>query len=363
MPSRSARAMVARMQPVDLASEMDALVAGGEESGCVRESDIEALAARLELSDADVTELRERLAAADVEVRDDCGKDGVPATTYANGDLVQFTADAMTQFLAEAGRYPLLTAAEEIELAKRIERGDLQAKEKLISHNLRLVVSIAKRYQVGTHMTLLDLVQEGTVGLIRAAEKFDWRRGHKFSTYATFWIRQAIQRGLADKARVIRLPAKAVQRERKVAAAHRRLLGALGRDPTPEEIAEATGLDVADILELDAAPRVAVSLDRPVGAEEHTVFGDLLPAAGPAVEDEVHISLEHERVRRAVAGLTEPARSVLCLRYGLDGDRNPETYAAIARRLGLSPDRVRAIEEEALRQLARRRELDGLRAA
>jgi len=144
-------------------------------------------------------------------------------------------------FLAEASRYPLLTGTEEIELAKRIERGDLRAKEKLISHNLRLVVSIAKRYQVSTHLTLLDLVQEGTLGLIRAAEKFDWRRGFKFSTYATLWIRQAIQRGLADKARVIRLPIHVEQRERKVAAAQRRLAGELGRDPSPEEIAKATG--------------------------------------------------------------------------------------------------------------------------
>ena len=206
------------------ATELSSLIARGEASGCVGEFEIEALAMHLELDDTDVEQLRERLAAGGVEVRDDCGREQVPATSYANGDLAHYTVDAMSQFLAEARRYPLLSAAEEIELAKRIERGDLEAKERLISHNVRLVVSIAKRYQVSTHMTLLDLVQEGMLGLIRAAEKFDWRRGFKFSTYATFWIRQAIQRGLDNNARVIRLPVSVAQRERKIAAAHRRLV-------------------------------------------------------------------------------------------------------------------------------------------
>jgi RNA polymerase primary sigma factor len=344
-------------------SELDVLVARGAESGCVQESEIDALAARLELGEAELEELRDRLAAADIEVGDDCGKAGVPSTSYANGELVQYTVDAMSQFLAEARRYPLLTATEEIELAKRIERGDLKAKERLISSNPRLVVSIARRYQVSTHMTLLDLVQEGTLGLIRAAEKFDWRRGFKFSTYATFWIREAIQRGLANRARVIRLPVALEQRERKVAVAHRNLSARLGREPTVEEVAEATGLEVVEISQLADVPRVATSLDRPVGEEQEATLGALLPAATPEVGEEVHLSLEREQVRHAVEQLGEPARSVIRLRYGLDGDREPQTYTAIGAQLGLSPDRIHTIEDRALRQLGLHRELEGLRAA
>ncbi len=241
------------------------------------------------------------------------------------GISLDYTVDAMTQFLAEASRYPLLTGTEEIELAKRIEKGDLRAKEKLISHNLRLVVSIAKRYQVSTHLTLLDLVQEGTLGLIRAAEKFDWRRGFKFSTYATLWIRQAIQRGLADKARVIRLPIHVEQRERKVAAAQRRLSGELGRDPTADEIAMATGLEAAEVVQLAAAPRVVTSLDRPVGEDEESTFGTLIAATVPDVGEEVHISLEREQVRQTVANMSEPARTVIRMRYGVDaGSRSAQ---------------------------------------
>ena len=326
------------------------------------ESEVDALAARLELGDMEVEELRERLAAVGVEVRDDCGKAEVPATSYANGELVYYTVDAMAQFLAEARRFPLLTAADEIELARRIERGDLAAKERLISSNLRLVVSIARRYQVSTHMTLLDLVQEGTLGLIRAAEKFDWRRGFKFSTYATFWIREAIQRGLANRARVIRLPVALEQRERKVAVAHRNL-ARLGREPTVEELAEATGLQVIEIGQLADAPRVATSLDRPVGEEGEATLGALLPATTPEVGEEVHLSLEREQVRRAVEQLAEPERSVIRLRYGLDGDREPQTYIAIGVQLGIKADQVRRIEDSALRQLALHRELEGLRAA
>jgi len=345
------------------ATEFSSLIARGEDSGCVAEFEIEVLAMHLELDDRDVEQLRERLTLAGVEVRDDCGKQDVPATSYDYGDLAHYTVDAMAQFLTEARRYPLLRAAEEIDLAKRIERGDLRAKESLISHNVRLVVSIAKRYQVSTHMTLLDLVQEGMLGLIRAAEKFDWRLGFKFSTYATFWIRQAIQRGLDNNARVIRLPVSVAQQERKVAAAHRRLVTRLGREPTSEELANATGLEVSRVSELAAVPRVATSLDRPAGEQEETTLGALLPAAIADLTEEVHVSLEREHIRRAVSQMGEPERSVIRLRYGLDGDREPQTYTAIGRQLGVSPDRVSAIEDRALQQLALNRELEGLQAA
>ncbi len=290
-------------------------------------------------------------------------KDDVPEATYVNGDLAHYTMDTMAQFLAEVRRHPLLTAAEEIELAQRIERGDLEAKDKLVSSNLRLVVSVAKRYQVSRHLTLLDLVQEGILGLIRAAEKYDWRRGFKFSTYATLWIRQAIQRALDNNARVIRLPAGVAQQERKVAAARRRLVATLGHEPTFEELADATGLRVAQITKLAAVPRVVTSLDRPVGDDAETTIGELLPSGIPEPGEEIRVSLEQEHVRRVVDQLGEPERSVIRLRFGLERDRKPKTYAAIGRELGIEPHRVRAIEDRALRLLALDRELEELRAA
>jgi len=256
----------------------------------------------------------------------------------------------------------VLTAAEEIELAKAIERGDLAAKDKLISHNLRLVVSIAKRYPRSTQLSLLDLVAEGTLGLIRAAEKFDWRRGFKFSTYATFWIRQAIQRALVTKERTIRLPHDVARRERKVGAARQRLIGELDRDPTSDELAAATGLPVESIVALADAPRVATSLQVPVGEEGEIELGELIAAEQPEPGEEIHIALGREAVRRIVAELAEPQRTVIRLRYGLDGDDEPLSYTAIGRHLGTRPERVRDIEEQALRVLAVRRELEALRA-
>jgi RNA polymerase primary sigma factor len=338
-------------------------MARGVESGFIGEFEIEALAVHMGLDETEVEQVRDRLAATGIEVRDDCGKDHVPPTAYAGGDLVGYTVDAMTEFLAEARRYPLLTAAEEVELAKRIERGDLKAKEKLISSNVRLVVSIAKHYQVSTQLTLLDLVQEGMIGLIRAAEKFDWRRGLKFSTYATLWIRQSIQRGLDNNARVIRLPASVAQQERKVAAAHRRLIAKLGREPTFEELSAATGLEATQIADLAAAPRVVTSLDRPVGDDEDTTLGALVPARAAEVGEEVYLSLERAHVRQAVAALNEPERTVIRLRFGLDGDHEPKTYRAIAAQLGIDLGRIRSLEKRALKQLALHRELDGIRAA
>lgn len=277
-------------------------------------------------------------------------------------ELAQFTVDAMTQFLAGVSRYRLLTGAEELELARRIEQGDLGAKEKLISHNLRLVVSIAKRYQGNPNMTLLDLVQEGTLGLIRAAEKFDWRRGFKFSTYATLWIRQAIQRGLADKARVIRLPASVEQSERKVAAARRRLAGELAREPTTEELAQATGLSLGQVSQLADAPRVVTSLDRPVGEDEETTLGALLVGDAQDLGEALHDRIARQQIRHAVTAMPEPQRSIIWLRYGLD-DEDPRTYAAIGRQLKLDPERVRQLEKRALKELALQRELAAARAA
>ncbi|HEY7398202.1 MAG TPA: sigma-70 family RNA polymerase sigma factor, partial [Gaiellaceae bacterium] len=207
-----------------------------------------------------------------------------------------YTTDSFQMFLNEAGRYPLLTAAEEVELAKRIERGDMAAKERMINCNLRLVVSIAKRYQT-QGITLGDLVQEGVLGLIRATEKFDWRKGFKFSTYATWWIRQAVQRGVANKSRTIRIPVHVVEREQKVARARRELVAVLERDPTPEEISKHSKLPITHVYEVMAAARAVASTDMPVGDDGDASFGDLIAGTGPSTEEEASASLRDLAVR------------------------------------------------------------------
>jgi RNA polymerase primary sigma factor len=280
-------------------------------------------------------------------------------TRYANAELAHFTVDGLEQFLAEAAQHPLLTGAEEIELAKRIERGDLRAKEHLITHNLRLVVSVARRFPP-TDLTLLDLIQEGTIGLIRAAEKYDWRKGFRFSTYATLWIRQSIGRALTTHSRTIRLPAHVSQREGKLAHAREALTAELGHAPTIEQAAAAADMSPADARALADAPRVVTSLDRPVGADEDASLGDLLATPGPEAGEELALSLRADAVRRAVDELPQPDRAVLQLRFGIDGDPEPQALSAVGRRLGLSRLQVRAIEERALSQLAQVRELEAL---
>jgi len=269
------------------------------------------------------------------------------------------TLDSLQLLLREAGRFQLLTPAEEIELAKRIEKGDLAAKDRMINSNLRLVVANARRYQ-GQGLALGDLIQEGMLGLIRAVEKFDWRKGFRFSTYATLWIRQAIQRALDDRGRSIRLPSHVAQRERKMAAAQRKLTADLGRAPTDEEVAEASGLDLEQVLALRDASRVVTSLDRPVGEEESTAFGDLLPSEGPSTEEEVELTLRESVVRDTIESLPERERTIIKMRYGLNGHQDPQPLSRIGRELGITPERVRQIEERALEHLAMQRELQAL---
>ena len=260
------------------------------------------------------------------------------------------TTDSLQMFLNEAGRYPLLTAAEEVELAKRIERGDMVAKERMITSNLRLVVSIARRYQT-QGITLGDLIQEGVIGLIRATEKFDWRRGFKFSTYATWWIRQAVQRGVANKARTIRIPVHVVEREQKVARTERELIAKTGQIPTEEEIAKHAKLPLNQVREVRAAARAVASTDAPIGADGDSSFGELFAAGGPTTEDEVDAVFRGDAVRRAVSKLPERQRDVISLRFGLVGD-GPNSLEQVGKQLGITRERVRQIEAEALRRLS-----------
>jgi RNA polymerase primary sigma factor len=350
-----------QMSELTARPEVAALLSRAEERGCVTVGELDELSQALELNDEELDALESHVEGQGVDINDDCGRDGIEPTHYRNGELASATTDALQLFLNEIRRYPLLTAEEEVELAKRIEAGDLEAKERMINSNLRLVVSIAKKYQ-GQELSLLDLIQEGIFGLIRAAEKFDWRKGYKFSTYATFWIRQAIQRGLANKARTIRIPVHIGQRERKIARAERELAAKLGRGPSDEEVAAAAELPVDQVQEVRDAARTVTSLDRPVGEEGDTALGDLLESGGPDIEEEVEVSLVEETLRRTIDDLPEPERNVIRLRYGINGDE-PQPLRETGRRLGLSAERVRQIESKALKLLATRRELEALREA
>ncbi|MDP9231647.1 MAG: sigma-70 family RNA polymerase sigma factor [Actinomycetota bacterium] len=335
-----------------------ALLDRGENEQCLELSEIDRLTQVLELDDDEVEGIYRRLEERGIEVRDDCGRERVPDSTYANGDLSAATTDALQLFLNEMGRYPLLTAHEEVALAKLIEGGDKAAKERMINSNLRLVVSIAKRYQ-GHDLSLLDLIQEGVIGLIRAVEKFDWRRGYKFSTYATWWIRQAVARALADKARTIRMPVHIVERLQKMNRAERTLWTQLGREPTLAEIAEEASLPLHQAQEVRAAARASASLDQPIGDTDDAVFGDFVAGDDPLPEEEVEVSLRSQALSAALGSLPARERQVLELRYGLS-DAEPKTLEEIGRRLGLTRERVRQIELESLRRLAGLREMQAV---
>jgi RNA polymerase primary sigma factor len=342
-------------------AQIQALLDRGEEQACLELSEVNEVAEALGLGDDELNELYEEIARRDIELRDDCGRESAPAATYVNGDLAHATTDALQLFMNEIGRYPLLTKEQEVELAKQIERGDKEAKDLMVNSNLRLVVSIAKRYQ-GHGLSLLDLIQEGILGLIRAVEKFDQRKGFKFSTYATWWIRQAVQRGVANKAREIRIPVHIVEREQKISRAERALLPQLGRLPTDEEVAKKAELPLRQVQEVRDAARAVTSLDRPV-AEEGGTFHELVAGETEGPEEEVSVNLEQSVLRQAVAELPDPERDVVRLRYGLNGDRDPQSLDEIGKALGLTRERVRQIEAEALERLAVRREIEALRHA
>jgi RNA polymerase primary sigma factor len=283
------------------------------------------------------------------------------AEEAAHHQVEDVTTDSLQLFFNAARKYPLLTASEEVELAQRIEKGDVEAKDRMINSNLRLVVSVARKYQ-GHGLSLGDLVQEGMLGLIRATEKFDWRRGFKFSTYATLWIRQAIQRGLENSSRTIRLPVHIAQRERKINRTERELATKLGREPTEQELADAVELPVDQVIEIRKAARPLTSLDQPVGDDGETAFGDLLASNAPNPEDEVVSDAGTSAVQEAVNRLPDRERDVVELRFGLGG-REPTPLRETGRKLGISAERVRQIEEDALERLAESGDLASLRDA
>jgi RNA polymerase primary sigma factor len=265
-------------------------------------------------------------------------------------DVPEISTDSLQLFLKDIGKVPLLTAAQEVELAKRIERGDHRAKQEMISANLRLVVSIAKNYR-NQGLPFLDLIQEGTIGLVRAAEKFDYRRGFKFSTYATWWIRQAVARALADKSRTIRMPVHVVEKLNKIGRVERKLVGELGREPSSLEIALELDLDAAEVEQIRRSAQAPVSLEKPVGDEEESEFGHFLADESASAPDEAaDTTLRKETLTRILGALSTRERRVLELRYGLDGN-HPRTLDEVGRTFNVTRERVRQIENQGLRKL------------
>jgi RNA polymerase primary sigma factor len=354
--------------------QVKALVERSEERGFIEPTEFEAFVLEHDLNDEEQEQLTRELetlglevgqsrAAKDKETKDaekeekekDTESEPAPVASVATG-----AADSLQLFLADVGRHKLLNAAEEVQLAKLIERGDPVAKRTMIESNLRLVVSIAKGYR-GLGVPFLDLIQEGTLGLNRAVEKFDWRRGFKFSTYATWWIRQSVQRAVANHARTIRVPVHVVERQQKLSRAARRLEVELGREATKEELAEATGLPIQHVDEALGAAHASVSLNQTVGADDEGELGDLFAdreAADPF--DEAEESLRKQGVRRALDALPERERRILELRFGFEGE--PWTLEAIGHELDLTRERVRQLEGQALSRLAALRDLASLAA-
>jgi RNA polymerase primary sigma factor len=340
--------------------ELGTLLEAAESSGQLRQSELLEIIEPLELDPLEIDAIYQELDRRGIELlvepeAAETEPEPEKATPPPATQPQETTTDALQLFLREAGKHQLLTAAQEVELAKAIEGGDRAAKQRMIQSNLRLVVSIAKNYR-NQGLPFLDLIQEGTLGLIRAVEKFDWRRGYKFSTYATWWIRQAVARALADKARTIRMPVHIVERMQKMNRAERTLWMELGREPTLDEIANEASLPIEQAREVRAAARASASLDQPVGEQDDATFGDFVAGDDPLPEERVEVSLRSQALALALQALPDRERQVLVLRYGLV-DEEPKTLEEIGKRLGLTRERVRQIELESLRRLANLREM------
>ena len=336
------------------------LVAQAEENGFVSRDELTGTLASLDLDEEQVAAVYRALDAADVEIVSETEVDEGPARPVLDLSTREISTDSLQLFLKDIGKVPLLTAAQEVELAKRIERGDQRAKQHMIEANLRLVVSIAKNYR-NQGLPFLDLIQEGTIGLVRAAEKFDYRKGYKFSTYATWWIRQAVARALADKGRTIRMPVHVVEKLNKVARIERRLLAELGREPTIEELAEASEVSVEDIEYIRRSAQNPVSLEKPVGEEEESTFGDFIPdSTGPRPDEAAEAVLQQEALRHILDLLSYRERRVLEMRYGLDG-QDPRTLDEVGRAFNVTRERIRQIENQGLRKLQAMAASQGMR--
>jgi RNA polymerase primary sigma factor len=353
--------------------ELQALVALGRERGYLTFEQIASTLEEVEVTKEQVAGLHAQLVGDGVEV---IAEDGVSAykeqraEASANGqgrkqelDLtIEPSLDSLRLYLRSIGRVDLLTAGQEVELAKRIERGDMIAKRQMVEANLRLVVSIAKGY-LGRGLSFLDLIQEGSLGLIRAVEKFDYRRGYKFSTYATWWIRQAVTRAIADKARTIRIPVHMVEKLNRVAHVERQLVQKFGREPEPIEIAEELRWPLGEVREILRVAQLPVSLEKPVGDEDDSELGDFVAddtVAEPFEEASEH--LQKEGVRKALGALPERERQVIELRYGLTG-MEPMTLEEVGNTFGVTRERIRQIENNTLKKLQHLPEAQMLREA
>ena len=364
--------LVAELQELE---EVKNLVTRGQQLGVLTFGDVSTAVAEVDLDESDIEDLYGHIEKQGIELVED-----VDPALKANADTERsdgrrrrrkkepldlkpdMTTDSLQLFLKDIGKVRLLTAQEEVDLAKRIERGDLDAKQKMVESNLRLVVSIAKNYR-NQGLPFLDLIQEGTLGLVRAAEKFDYRKGFKFSTYATCWIRQAIARALADKARTIRIPVHVVEKLNKIGRAERKLVTELGREPTPEEIADVTGIDPEEVDSIKRSAQSPVSLEKPVGDEEESEFGQFIAdekAESPF--DRAADLLTKEALKESLENLSYRERRVLELRYGLGGE-HPRTLDEVGRTFNVTRERIRQIENQSLKKLQSLNEAQKLREA
>jgi RNA polymerase primary sigma factor len=360
--------------PIAEIEELQGLIALGRDRGYLTFEHIASTLEEVEITKEQVSQLHAHLVEHGVDV---IAEDGVSAYKAQRGEgesgsggsskkeeqldlTVEPSLDSLRLYLRSIGQVDLLTAAQEVELAKRIERGDMLAKRQMVEANLRLVVSIAKGY-LGRGLSFLDLIQEGSLGLIRAVEKFDYRRGYKFSTYATWWIRQAVTRAIADKARTIRIPVHMVEKLNRVAHVERQLVQKLGREPEPAEIAEELRWPTSDVRDILRVAQLPVSLEKPVGDEDESELGDFV--ADDAVLEPFEEASEHmqkEGVRRALDALPERERQVIELRYGLSGNE-PLTLEEVGRTFGVTRERIRQIENNTLKKLKRLPEAQMLR--
>ena len=345
----SATEVVAGPKTVSELLETDdakALLEAGREHGQLSADEIAVALDELDLEPAQIDDFYHALEELHIEVVTGVDDDEQEAVEEPR----EVSTDALQLFLKDIGKVDLLTAAQEVELAKRIERGDHAAKQEMVEANLRLVVSIAKKYR-NQGLPFLDLIQEGTIGLVRAAEKFDYRKGFKFSTYATWWIRQAVARALADKARTIRMPVHVVEKLNKIVRSERKLRAELGREPSSAEIARDLDLTPEEVEHIRRSAQTPVSLEKPVGDEDESEFGHFITDENlPLPDEEAEITLRKETLRKILGTLSSRERQVLELRYGLDG-QHPRTLDEVGRTFNVTRERIRQIENQSLKKL------------